>query len=100
MRMNSSPIRAKRALLMDYLQSRGYLIGRTHSGFVAVDGDGIVFTVSPCRTYGTISHPQSGELRELRARGQAEPEWFEETEATLIEWAKSPLIRKCNYVTN
>ena len=100
MRMNSSPIRAKRALLIEYLEGRGYLVGRTHSGFVAVDGDGIVFTVSPCRTHGTIAHQQSGELHEVRARGQASPEWFEQAEGTLIEWAKSPLIRKRNYVTN
>ena len=95
MRMMSKPIDAKRNLLMKYLRDQGFNVARTHSGFVAVDEDGIVFTVSPVRTHVTIMHPVTQEITERRHRGQPDPEWFDEACIELTTWSKRPVrLRK------
>ena len=91
MRMMSKPIDAKRNLLMNYLRDQGFNVARTHSGFVAVDEDGIVFTVSPVRTHVTIMHPVTQEITERRRRGQPDPEWFDDACIELTTWAKRPV---------
>jgi hypothetical protein len=66
----------------------------THTGFVAVDEDGVVFIVSPFRTSGQIYHPILNVFREEYAKKLPETYWFQEAMNTLTAWVKDPKAKE------
>ena len=74
--------------LIEHLRKQGFVVGKTASGFVAVDDDGIVFTVSIAATHVQMVHPRTGQLCEHRARGIPDPKWFDGMAGEFVDWAK------------
>ena len=88
MRYASRPSKLRLARAADYLRHEGFAVGMTHTGFVAVDEDGVVFIVSPFSTSAQIYHPILNVFREEYAQKLPETHWFQTTMNTLLSWAK------------
>ena len=74
---------------MCHLRKQGFTVAQTASGFIAVDQDGIVFTVSPMRTHVQMVHPQTGQFCEHRARGMPDTGWFDSITDEFVDWSKA-----------
>lgn len=87
MRMRSKPLTERRNLLMRHLTAEGFTVGRTEHGFVAVDDDGIVFTVSPVRTHVCRVDPVTEKIMEIRTIGMPDTAWCNRMISELGIWA-------------
>ena len=81
-------VESKRFVVMDYLCSQGFTVGQTERGFVAVDDDGVIFTVSPGRSHVCIVNPQSGQYMEHRCNGLPDPKWFDDMTNEMVQFSK------------
>ena len=89
MHTDTRSILAKKGLLMEHLTKQGFTVALTHTGFIAVDQDGIVFTVSPVRTHVQMVHPKTGQLSEHRSRGMPDTDWFDSVADEFVDWSKA-----------
>ena len=90
MRYESKPVLLHMKALVMYLRGEGFMVGMTHTGFVAIDAEGVVFQVSPFRTSAQIQHTIHKRFREEYSRKLPETLWFDKQMETLIKWANDP----------
>lgn len=90
MRYGSKPVRQQMESISMYLKSEGFTIGVTHTGFVAVDAEGVVIQCSPFRTSAQIQHPIHKRFKEEYSRKLPSAQWFTERMDMLIKWANDP----------
>ena len=78
--------------LMRYLKSEGFTVGRTRTGFIAVDAQGVVFECSPWRTYGSVKHLLQAEdcVERIDTKGIPLASWFTATIDHLRKWRTDP----------
>ena len=78
--------------LMKYLKSEGFTVGRTRTGFIAVDAQGVVFECSPWRTYGSVRHLLHSEdfVERVDTKGIALASWFTTYMDYLRKWRVDP----------
>jgi hypothetical protein len=77
-----------------YLRGEGFTVGMTHTGFIAIDPEGVVFQVSPFRTSAQIQHPIHKRFREEYSRKLPQTHWFDERMEILIKWANDPMSKE------
>ena len=90
MRYTSKPIAQQLNQLATYFSHEGFTVGRTATGIVAVDDDGIVIQVSPFRTSVQVRHTIHGRFREEYVKKLPTPDWFTVRIPVLMKWAKDP----------
>jgi len=81
-------IESRRFAVMDHLRNQGFTVGQTERGFVAVDDDGVIFTVSPGRTHVCIVHPKNGQYMEHRCNGMPDIQWFDDFTNEMVQFTK------------
>ena len=86
----SKPMKKKLDQLALYLAHEGFTVGRTATGIVAVDDDGIVIQVSPFRTSVQVRHRIHGRFREEYVKKLPTADWFTVRIPVLMKWAKDP----------
>ena len=86
----SKPMKKKLDQLALYLAHEGFTVGRTATGIVAVDQDGIVIQVSPFRTSVQVRHTIHGRFREEYVKKLPTADWFTVRIPVLMKWAKDP----------
>tara|TARA_R110002126_G_scaffold100774_3_gene232428 strand:+ start:3154 stop:3567 length:414 start_codon:yes stop_codon:yes gene_type:complete len=86
----SKPMKKKLDQLALYLAHEGFTVGRTATGIVAVDDDGIVIQVSPFRTSVQVRHRIHGRFREEYVKKLPTPDWFTTRIPVLMKWAQDP----------
>ena len=92
----SKPMKKKLDQLALYLAHEGFTVGRTATGIVAVDQDGIVIQVSPFRTSVQVRHRIHGRFREEYVKKLPTPDWFTVRIPVLMKWAKDPHSKEMN----
>ena len=92
----SKPMKKKLDQLALYLAHEGFTVGRTATGIVAVDQDGIVIQVSPFRTSVQVRHTIHGRFREEYVKKLPTPDWFTVRIPVLMKWAKDPHSKEMN----
>lgn len=90
MRYTSKPIAQQLNQLATYFAHEGFTVGRTATGIVAVDQDGIVIQVSPFRTSVQVRHRIHGRFREEYVKKLPTPDWFTVRIPVLMKWAQDP----------
>ncbi len=95
MRYESKPVLLHMNALVMYLRGEGFTVGMTHTGFIAIDLEGVVFQVSPFRTSAQIQHPIHKRFREEYSRKLPQTHWFDERMEILIKWANDPKSKEC-----
>jgi hypothetical protein len=90
MRYASKPIAQQLNQLATYFAHEGFTVGRTATGIVAVDQDGIVIQVSPFRTSVQVRHRIHGRFREEYVKKLPTPDWFTVRIPMLMSWAQDP----------
>ena len=86
----SKPISQQLNPLATYFAHEGFTVGRTATGIVAVDQDGIVIQVSPFRTSVQVRHRIHGRFREEYVKKLPTADWFTVRIPVLMKWAKDP----------
>ena len=86
----SKPISQQLNQLATYFAHEGFTVGRTATGIVAVDQDGIVIQVSPFRTSVQVRHRIHGRFREEYVKKLPTADWFTVRIPVLMKWAKDP----------
>ena len=86
----SKPMKKKLDQLALYLAHEGFTVGRTATGIVAVDDDGIVIQVSPFRTSVQVRHRIHGRFREEYVKKLPTADWFTVRIPVLMKWAQDP----------
>jgi hypothetical protein len=86
----SKPMKKKLDQLALYLAHEGFTVGRTATGIVAVDQDGIVIQVSPFRTSVQVRHRIHGRFREEYVKKLPTADWFTVRIPVLMKWAQDP----------
>ncbi len=86
--MTVSDLTGRMFLVIDHLRNQGFTVGQTERGFVAVDDDGVIFTVSPGRTHVCIVHPRNGQYMEHRCNGLPDVEWFDDLTNEMVQFSK------------
>ena len=86
----SKPMKKKLDQLALYLAHEGFTVGRTATGIVAVDLDGIVIQVSPFRTSVQVRHRIHGRFREEYVKKLPTTDWFTVRIPVLMKWAQDP----------
>ncbi len=94
MRYASKPMKKKLDQLALYLAHEGFTVGRTATGMVAVDEDGIVIQVSPFRTSVQVRHRIHGRFREEYVKKLPTPDWFTVRIPMLMSWAQDPFSKE------
>ena len=92
----SKPMKKKLDQLALYLAHEGFTVGRTATGIVAVDQDGIVIQVSPFRTSVQVRHRIHGRFREEYVKKLPTADWFTVRIPVLMKWAKDPHSKEMN----
>ena len=92
----SKPMKKKLDQLALYLAHEGFTVGRTATGIVAVDDDGIVIQVSPFRTSVQVRHRIHGRFREEYVKKLPTPDWFTTRIPVLMKWAQDPHSKEMN----
>ena len=96
MRYTSKPIAQQLNQLATYFAHEGFTVGRTATGIVAVDQDGIVIQVSPFRTSVQVRHRIHGRFREEYVKKLPTADWFTVRIPVLMKWAKDPHSKEMN----
>ena len=92
----SKPMKKKLDQLALYLAHEGFTVGRTATGIVAVDQDGIVIQVSPFRTSVQVRHRIHGRFREEYVKKLPTADWFTVRIPVLMKWAQDPHSKEMN----
>ena len=96
MRYTSKPIAQQLNQLATYFAHEGFTVGRTATGIVAVDQDGIVIQVSPFRTSVQVRHRIHGRFREEYVKKLPTTDWFTTRIPMLMSWAQDPHSKEMN----
>ena len=96
MRYTSKPIAQQLNQLATYFAQEGFTVGRTATGIVAVDQDGIVIQVSPFRTSVQVRHRIHGRFREEYVKKLPTADWFTVRIPVLVKWAQDPHSKEMN----
>ena len=92
----SKPMKKKLDQLALYLAHEGFTVGRTATGIVAVDQDGIVIQISPFRTSVQVRHRIHGRFREEYVKKLPTADWFTVRIPVLVKWAQDPHSKEMN----
>ena len=96
MRYTSKPIAQQLNQLATYFAHEGFTVGRTATGIVAVDQDGIVIQVSPFRTSVQVRHRIHGRFRKEYVKKLPTTDWFTVRIPMLMSWAQDPHSKEMN----